>query len=122
MTDEPEELTVRKDGIPGLQIMEVFTLCGLLAALGCKGGGVTSILVAMAKAWATAPPNKGSDTSTSTGELTADGATHPFKPATLSSWDERARWEWPRRMNPTRRVRISQPAKKNGRRLERREE
>jgi hypothetical protein len=81
------------------------------------------------------------------GELTADGATHPFKTATLSFWDERARREWPRRMilagrwarraltwgipkgqagcggvYPMGRVRISQSAEKNGRSVERREE
>jgi hypothetical protein len=31
---EPESLTVKREGVPGLQIMGVFTLCGLLAALG----------------------------------------------------------------------------------------
>ncbi len=38
IASEPEELTARKDGKPGLQIMAVFTLCGLLAALGWAGG------------------------------------------------------------------------------------
>jgi hypothetical protein len=45
---EPESLTVKREGVPGLQIMGVFTLCGLLAPLGW--GGLTSILVIMAKA------------------------------------------------------------------------
>jgi hypothetical protein len=91
---EPEELTARRDGIPGLQIMGVFTLCGLLVAL--DWGGVTSILVATAKAWTTKPLNKG----TSTGELSAGNAMSPFKPATLSFRDERPRWERPRRATP----------------------
>ncbi len=56
MATEPEGLTTKEDGIPGLQIMGVFTLCGLLAALSC--GGVTSILVATAKAWTTKPPQQ----------------------------------------------------------------
>jgi hypothetical protein len=66
----------------------VFTLCGLLAALGW--GGVTSILVVTAKAWTTKPPSKVADESTST--VPADGATRPFKPATLSFRDKRTRW------------------------------
>ncbi len=32
--NELESLTVKKEGVPGLQIMGVFTLYGLLAALG----------------------------------------------------------------------------------------
>jgi hypothetical protein len=76
----------------------VFTLCGLLAMLGW--GGITSILVVTAKAWTTKLPSKGMDVSTSTGELAGDNAAQPFKPATLSFRDERARWEWPRRTVP----------------------
>jgi hypothetical protein len=98
IVSEPVNLAVKKEGIPGLQIMEVFTLCGLLAALGW--GGVTSILVVMAKAWTTKPPSQGADVSTSRGELTAGSRVRPFKPGTLSFRDEWARWEWPRRTVP----------------------
>jgi hypothetical protein len=55
IASEPAGLTARKDGILGLQIMGVFTLCDLLAALGWGEWGVTSILVIMAKAWTTKP-------------------------------------------------------------------
>jgi hypothetical protein len=78
--------------------MGVFTLCRLLAALGW--GDVTSILVVTAKAWTTKPPSKGADVSNSTGELEAGSTTRPLKPATLSFWEEWARWEWPRRTVP----------------------
>ncbi len=61
---------------------------------------MTSILVVTAKAWSTKPPYKGTDLSTSTGELAAGSTTRSFKPATLSFRDERARWEWPRRTVP----------------------
>jgi hypothetical protein len=95
---EPESLTVKREGVPGLQIMGVFTLCRLLAALGW--GGVTSILVNTAKAWTTKTPSKSTDVSTSTGELAAGNTARSFKPATLSFRNERARWKWPRRTVP----------------------
>jgi hypothetical protein len=95
---EPENLTAKKEGVLGLQIMWVFNLCGLLAALGW--GGVTSTLVVTARAWMTKPPSKGADVSTSMGKMTASSTMRPFKPATLSFRDERAKWEWPRRTVP----------------------
>jgi hypothetical protein len=95
---EPESLTTKQGGVSGLQGMGVFTLCGLLATLGW--GGIASILVVAAKAWATKPPNKGMDSSTSTGELVGSDAARPLKSAMLSFMDERARWEWPRRTVP----------------------
>jgi hypothetical protein len=62
---EPESLTGKREGVPGWQIMGVFTLCGLLALLGC--GGMTSMLDIMAKAWTTKTHSKSTDMSTSTG-------------------------------------------------------
>ncbi len=63
-------------------------------------GGVTSILVIMAKVWTAKTPSKGTDVSTSTGELATGNTARLFEPATLSFGDDWARWEWPRRMVP----------------------
>jgi hypothetical protein len=48
MTTDAEELVTKEAGMPRLQIMGVFTLCGLLTVL--SWGNVTSILVVTAKA------------------------------------------------------------------------
>jgi hypothetical protein len=53
VTGDSGELAARKDVVFGLQMMGVFTLCGVLATL--SWGEVTSILVIMAKAWTTKP-------------------------------------------------------------------
>jgi hypothetical protein len=59
----PEKLAVEGAGISGLQVMGVFALCGLLAALGW--GGVTSTLIIAARACTTKPPSEAADASTS---------------------------------------------------------
>jgi hypothetical protein len=51
---DPETLVAKEARVPGLQVMGVFTRCGLLAALGW--GGLTGILVITTKAWTTRPP------------------------------------------------------------------
>jgi hypothetical protein len=95
---DPETLVAKEARVPGLQVMGVFTLCGLLAALGW--GGLTGILVITTKAWTTRPPSEATDTSTSTEEAAPGGPVCPLKQAALSFRDERARWEWPRRTAP----------------------
>jgi hypothetical protein len=69
---EPERLTMRRGEVSGLQVIGVFTLCGLLATLGW--GGVTSILVITAKAWTAKLSEKGTDASTNTEELVGSNA------------------------------------------------
>jgi hypothetical protein len=90
-----EGLTMNRGEIARLQVMGIFTLCGLLVTLGW--GRVTSMLVISAKAWTTKPPKENSDASTSTEGLGNNNVTRQFKPTMLSFRDERARWEWPRR-------------------------
>jgi hypothetical protein len=92
----PEKLVAGEARIPGLQVMGVFTLFGVLAAL--VWGGVTSILVVTPRAWTIKPPSEAIDASTSTDEVAPSGLVRPLKPAVLSFRDERMRWEWPKRM------------------------
>jgi hypothetical protein len=80
----------------GLQIMGVFTLCGFLATL--SWGGVTSVLVLTARAWPTKPIKEFSDASTNTEMPSSRGVNCLPKPTAISFRDERARWEWPRRV------------------------
>jgi hypothetical protein len=92
----PEKLVAGEARILGLQVMGVFTLCGVLAAL--VWGGVTSILVVTARAWRKKPPSEEIDVSTSTDEVAPSGLVRPLKLVVLSFRDERMRWEWPKRM------------------------
>jgi hypothetical protein len=87
---EPRELATRKDVVFGLQMMGVFTLCGVLATLGW--GGVTSILVITAKAWTTKPSKESSDASTITDMPSRHGVSRPLKPSAVTFRDKRARW------------------------------
>ncbi len=98
MTTKSGELNAREGMISGLQIMGVFTLCGALATL--SWGGVTSMLVMTAKAWATKPIKESLDESTNTETLSNNGTNRLLKPATVSFRDKRTRWEWPRRTVP----------------------
>jgi hypothetical protein len=94
----PEGLTTREAGITGLQVMGVFTLCGLLATLGWRG--VTVPLIITSKAWRSKSTSKSVDACTSTSETMPKSETGHLKPASLSFRDERTRWEWPKRRTP----------------------
>jgi hypothetical protein len=95
MATEPEGLTTKEDGIPGLQIMGVFTLCGLLVAPGW--GGCDQHPGCHSKGVDTKTPQQRRRCEYQHGR---GSATQPFKPTVLSFRDERTRWEWPRRGMP----------------------
>ncbi len=92
------ELNAREGVAFGLQIMGVFTLCGLLATLGW--GSMTGLLVLISKAWPMEDVKEYRDARTNTGLLGSRGQSRPPKPAAVSFREERARWEWPRRTSP----------------------
>jgi hypothetical protein len=75
----PEGQATRGSGILGLQVMGVFTLCGLLAALGW--GGVTGSLVIASRAWTSRKSNSSMDASTSTSETRLRSEVRDLKPA-----------------------------------------
>jgi hypothetical protein len=102
--DKAGELNAREEIAFGLQIMGVFTLCGLLAILGW--GGLTGLIIAISKAWPMEKAREFKEVSTSMGSLDRQGQAQVFKLAVVSPREERARWEWPRRtVSATRHVR-----------------
>ncbi len=96
--DELGEFNAREGVAFGLQIMGVFTLCRFLATLGW--GGMSGLLVLIAKVWPVKPVKECRDVSTNTGVLGSQGQSRPLKPSAVSFREKRARWEWPRRMTP----------------------
>lgn len=100
MADKTGEPNAREGIAFGLQIMGVFTLCGLLATLGWGG-----LVMVISKAWSVEEVKKLRDVSTSTGSLDRHNRAQLPKPVVISPQEERARWEWPRRtVSATRRV------------------
>jgi hypothetical protein len=101
--DKTGELNAREGAAFRLQIMGVFTLCGLLATLGW--GGMTGLIVVISKIWPSEEVKEHKDVSTSTRSLDGQGQMQQAKAAVMSPQEERARWEWPRRtVLATRRV------------------
>jgi hypothetical protein len=103
VADKAGELNAREGIAFGLQIMGVFTLCGLLATLGW--GGMTGLIMVISKVWPVEEAREHKDVSTSTGSLDRQSQAQLLKPAVISPREERARLEWPRRtVSATRRV------------------
>ncbi len=104
VTAKSGELNAGEGMISGLQIMGVFALCSALMTL--SWGGVTSMLVMTAKAWAVKPAKESLDASTNTETPSNRGTGQLLKLAAVSFSDKRTRWEWPRRAVPVgRRIR-----------------
>ncbi len=87
--NRPREVSCRRGRNIGVAGHGVFTLCGLLAALGW--GGVTITLVIAARACTAKPPSEAVDASTSTDEVVPGSLSRPPKMAVLSFGDERTK-------------------------------
>jgi hypothetical protein len=84
--DKTGELNAREGIAFGLQIMGVFTLCGLLATLGW--GGMTGLIVVTSKIWPSKGVKEHKDVSTSTRSLDGQGQTQQTKAAVMSPREE----------------------------------
>jgi hypothetical protein len=89
--DETGESNSREGVAFRLQIMGVFTLCGLLATLGW--GGMTGLIVLISKVWSMEDAREYKDASTNMGSLGSQGRAQLLKPMVISPREESARWE-----------------------------
>jgi hypothetical protein len=73
--DKTGELNAREGIAFGLQIIGVFTLCGILATLGL--GGMTGLIVVICKVWPSEEVKEHKDVSNSAGSLNRQGQAQP---------------------------------------------
>jgi hypothetical protein len=91
---------IRIEGCEGIWIESDGCFHPVRSVSDTRLGGVTSMLVTMAKAWPIRELTLSEDASASMSELRSGGGKPSPRPAALSFRDKRVRVEWPRRRTP----------------------